>query len=172
VPGYWEFDIRIYSVSRHPEPGRDHHRRCRGVRHVQLEETAWLDCRLPCYDGPDQRDRVLFPRGHLLPSHVVGIISLVVLALAILALYLYHLAGSRRWVYVASSVLALYLNVFVLVVQAFQKVPSLNALAPTQSEPPSIIAQVVVMVALVVLGIVAVRSFHLKPSAPVLRAAT
>ncbi len=77
-----------------------------------------------------------FPRDHLLSSHVVGILSLVVLVVAPLALYVYRLAGSWRWIYVVGAVVALYFNVFVGVVQAFLKVPRLNALAPTQSEPP------------------------------------
>jgi hypothetical protein len=101
-----------------------------------------------------------FPRDHILPSHIVGIISLVVLAIAIFALYARHLVGSWRWIYVASAVLALYLNVFVAVVQAFMKVPFLNALAPKQSEPPFAIAQGIMLVIFVVLGIVAARSFH------------
>jgi len=107
-----------------------------------------------------------FPFDKILPSHIVGIISLVVLAGAILALYALHLAGPWRWIYVVSAVLALYLNVFVGVVQAFQKVPLLASLAPTQSEPPFLIAQAVVLVIFVVLGIAAVRSFH--PPADVL----
>jgi hypothetical protein len=107
-----------------------------------------------------------FPFDKILPSHIVGIISLVVLAIAILALYALHLAGPWRWIYVISAVLALYLNVFVGVVQAFQKVPLLASLAPTQSEPPFLIAQAVVLVIFVVLGIAAVRSFH--PPADVL----
>jgi hypothetical protein len=102
----------------------------------------------------------LFPRDQLLPSHIVGILSLVVLALAILALYVYRLAGSWRWIYVSAAVLALYLNVFVAVVQAFQKVSFLHALAPTQSDPPFLVAQIVVLAAFVALGIAAVRSFH------------
>jgi uncharacterized membrane protein SirB2 len=106
-----------------------------------------------------------FPRAQLLPSHIVGIISLVVLAVALIALYVYHLVRSWRWIYVASAVLALYLNVFVGVVQAFLKVPFLNALAPTQNEPPFLIAQVVVLAIFVVLGIMAVRSFHPKTKA-------
>ena len=109
-----------------------------------------------------------FPRDQILPSHIVGIISLVVLAVAILALYVYRLAGSWRWIYVASAVLALYLNVFVAVVQAFLKVPFLNALAPTQSEPPFAIAQGVVLVIFVVLGIWAVKSFHPESKASTL----
>ena len=101
-----------------------------------------------------------FPFDKILPSHIVGIISLVVLAFAILALYALHLAGPWRWIYVVSAMLALYLNVFVGVVQAFQKVPLLASLAPTQSEPPFLIAQAVVLVIFVGLGIAAVRSFH------------
>src|SRR6202165_4969546 len=107
-----------------------------------------------------------FPRDHILPSHIVGIISLVVLAIAILALYARHLAGPWRWIYVVSAVVALYLNVFVGVVQAFQKLPLLASLAPTQSEPPFLIAQAVVLVIFIVLGIVAVRSFHPPGDAP------
>ena len=102
----------------------------------------------------------LFPFDKLLPSHIVGIISLVVLALAILALYVFRLAGSWRWIYVGGAVLSLYLNVFVAVVQAFLKVPFLTELAPTQKEPPFAIAQGVVLLAFIVLGILAVRWFR------------
>ena len=101
-----------------------------------------------------------FPRDHLLPSHIVGIISLVVLAVAILALYVYHLAGSWRRIYVVSAVLALYLNIFVGVVQAFLKVPFLNALAPAQTEPPFLITQLVVLTLFVVLTVVAAIRFR------------
>src|SRR6478672_7896769 len=65
-----------------------------------------------------------FPFTHLLPSHKVGIISLVVLAIAILARYSFHMAGKWRWIYVVTAMIALYLNVFVLVVQSFEKVPA------------------------------------------------
>jgi hypothetical protein len=108
----------------------------------------------------------IFPRDHILPSHIVGIITLVVLAIAIVAVYVYRLAGSWRWIYVVSAVVSLYLNTFVAVVQAFLKVPFVNALAPTQAESPFAIAQGIVLVLFVVLGIVAVRSFH--PRAPAL----
>jgi hypothetical protein len=104
-----------------------------------------------------------FPRDHILPSHIVGIISLVVLGITIFALYFRHLAGTWRWIYVVGSVVALYLNVFVAVAQAFQKVPALNALAPTPADPPFIVAQVVVMGVFVVLGVVVVRLFHPLP---------
>jgi hypothetical protein len=102
----------------------------------------------------------LFPRDQVLPSHIVGGISLVVLVVAILALYAYRLAGVWRWIYVTGALLALYLNVFVAVVQSFLKLAFLNALAPTQSEPPFLVAQLAVVVTFVALGVVAVRSFH------------
>ena len=87
--------------------------------------------------------------------HVVGIISLAVLALAVFALYFRRLTGPWRWIYVASSVLALYLNSFVGVVQAFQKLPIFRQLAPTGAEPPFVIAQALVMATFIALGIVA-----------------
>ena len=101
-----------------------------------------------------------FPFTHLLPSHKVGIISLVVLAIAILARYSFHMTGKWRWIYVVTAMIALYLNVFVLVVQSFEKVPSLKAMAPTQSEPPFLVAQLVVLALFIVLTIFAVKKFH------------
>jgi hypothetical protein len=73
------------------------------------------------------------------PARAVGVISLVLLALAVAALYVFRLAGAWRWVYVGSAIAALYLNVFVGVAQAFQKLPFLQPLAPTQSEPPFLV---------------------------------
>ena len=102
----------------------------------------------------------LFHSASFGPPHVIGVISLVVLAIAILALYAYRLAGAWRWIYIVGAVLALYLNVFVGVVQAFQKLPALTALAPTQSEPPFLVAQLLVLVVFALLGIVAVKRFH------------
>ncbi len=101
-----------------------------------------------------------FPVDHFLPSHAVGILSLVVLAVAILARYALRLAGAWRRIYVVGAVIALYLNVFVAVVQAFQKVPALKAMAPTQSEPPFLVAQLAVMALCVALGIVAAKRFR------------
>jgi hypothetical protein len=98
-----------------------------------------------------------FPADHLLPSHIVGAISLVVLAVAIYARYARHLAGRWRAAYAIAAVAALYFNCFVLVVQAFLKVPALNALAPTQSEPPFAMAQLAVLVLFIVTGTLAVR---------------
>ena len=104
-----------------------------------------------------------FPFDHLLPSHKVGIVSLLVLAVAILARYPLHLAGAWRRVYVICAAVALYLNVFVGVVQAFLKVPVLKAMAPKQTEPPFVVAQGVVLALFVVLGIVAAIRFRGEP---------
>ena len=101
-----------------------------------------------------------FPRDQLLPSHIVGILSLAVLAIALLALYRYRLEGSWRWIYVVAALLALWFNVFVGVVQAFQKIPFLNKLAPTQSDPPFIVVQLAVLIAFIALGFAALRLFH------------
>ena len=96
-----------------------------------------------------------FPFHGLTPALVVGIISLVVLAVAIYARYPRHLTGVWRKIYVVGAVVALYLNVFVLIVQSFLKVPALKALAPTQSEPPFKLTQLAVLMLFVVLGIIA-----------------
>jgi hypothetical protein len=100
------------------------------------------------------------------PPHVVGVISLVILALALVALYGYRLTGAWRWIYVASALAAFYLNVFVAVVQAFQKLPFLNALAPKGSEPPFAITQLVVVAGFIALGVIAARRFHPGEPAP------
>jgi hypothetical protein len=101
-----------------------------------------------------------FPFDHFLPSHAVGAISLVFLAMALFAIYVEHLAGTWRWIYVVSAIIALWFNVFVLIVQSFMKIPALKALAPTQSEPPFQIAQGAALVLFVVLAILAVRKFR------------
>lgn len=101
-----------------------------------------------------------FPSATIMPSHIVGGISLVALALAIAAITVFRLRGGWRWIYVVTAVLSLYLNVFVGVVQAFRKLSFLQPLAPTQSEPPFLIAQIVVLVIFIVLGVIAVRRFH------------
>jgi hypothetical protein len=102
-----------------------------------------------------------FPFEHLSPAHKVGIISLVVLGAAIAARYLFHLAGKWRTVYVVGAVTALYLNVFVLIVQGFMKVPALKALAPTQKAPPFLVTQLVVLVIFLGIGILATKKFHI-----------
>lgn len=101
-----------------------------------------------------------FPFTGILPSHVVGAVALGILAVALAARYTFHLARAWRWIYAAGAVASLYLLVFVAVAQAFGKVPALHALAPTQSEPPFAIAQGVVLIVFVLLGIGAARAFQ------------
>jgi hypothetical protein len=96
----------------------------------------------------------------LLPSHILAILSLIDLAIAIPALYVFHLAGAWRKTYVITSGIALYFNCFVLVVQGFEKVPALHALAPTQKEPPFAIAQLLLMVVFIALTTFAVKGFR------------
>jgi hypothetical protein len=101
---------------------------------------------------------VLF--GLLSSKALGGWTALILLAIAVLAIYAFHLAGAWRWIYVVTATAALYLDAFVAVIQAFGKVPFLQALAPNQTEPPFLIAQVVVLAFFVVLGVLAVRKFH------------
>ena len=109
-----------------------------------------------------------FPFGAFGASHIVGVISLMLLAAAISAKYSFQLAGAWRWIYVIGAVTALYLNVFVGIVQAFRKWPFLISLAPTQSEPPFIAAQSLVLAAFVALGVVSARRFHPETKAAAL----
>ena len=104
-----------------------------------------------------------FPVDHFMPSHAVGIVSLLVLGIAIVARYRRHLVGSWRSIYVVSAMIALYLNVFVLIVQSFAKVPALKALAPTQSEPPFKLTQLVVLALFVLLTSVSAVCFRVEP---------
>lgn len=101
-----------------------------------------------------------FPNEHITPGIVVGILSLIALAVAVLARYRSHLRGASRATYVITAALALYFNVFVLVVQSFEKVPALKALAPTQKEAPFRIAQTLVLILFVVATVLAVKRFH------------
>jgi hypothetical protein len=98
----------------------------------------------------------------LLPSHIIGILSLVLLAVACIALYVMNLAGPWRWIYVVTALVSLYLNVFVLVIQSFLKVPVLHALAPSvpPAEPPFAVAQGIVLVFFVIMIIGAWRRFR------------
>jgi hypothetical protein len=106
----------------------------------------------------------LFPFKHLLPSHIVGGLSLLVLAVAIVARYPRHLDGGWRRAYVVCAMVALYLNCFVLVVQCFLKVPALHALAPNGNEPPFLIAQLALLAVFALLTTVAARRFPCLPS--------
>ena len=105
----------------------------------------------------------LFPVHKLMPSHILGALSLIALALAIYARYRRDMNARWRSVYVATAILAQYFNLFVLVVQSFLKIPSLKVLAPTQSEPPFAIAQGLVLVVFVALGILALKRFRIEP---------
>jgi len=101
-----------------------------------------------------------FPFHGFTPALGVGIVSMLLLIVAIVARYPGHLLGAWRWIYVITVMLSLYLNVFVLIVQAFQKIPALKALAPTQSEPPFLFTQLVTLIIFIVLSIVAAIKFR------------
>ena len=104
-----------------------------------------------------------FPFHRFTPAIGVGIISLIVLTIAISARYSRHLARHWRWIYVVTAMIALYLNVFVLIVQSFEKIPGLPVLAPTQTESPFKLTQLVVLTLFVVLAIAAAIRFRLEP---------
>lgn len=101
------------------------------------------------------------------PPRAVGALSLVLLAAAAIAYYVFHLAGVWRVVYLGGAIASLFLNVFVLIAQAFMKLPALKALAPTQSEPPFLATEIVALVVFVLLGVLAL--FKFRPTAPGLR---
>ena len=105
-----------------------------------------------------------FPFHGFTPAIGLGIISLPFLALTIFARYSKHLTGAWRWIYVIGAVICLYFNLFVLVVQLFEKVPALHAMAPTQTESPFKLTQVCVLVVSAVLALIAVIRFHPEPS--------
>jgi hypothetical protein len=107
----------------------------------------------------------LFPVHQFMPSHGVGILSLIVLAIAILARYRYQLAGGWRRTYVITALIALYLNFFVLVAQLFMKVPALHALAPNGAEPPFQIAQGALLLLFIAMTIRAAMRFSAEPTA-------
>jgi hypothetical protein len=102
----------------------------------------------------------LFPFTQLLPSHVIGGVALLVLAVTIPARYRFGLRGAWRWIYAGGAVTSLYLLVFVLIAQLFTKIPALTAAAPTLSEPPFAVTQAVALVVFALLGLLAVRRFH------------
>jgi len=130
------------------------------VRDADWRKTRRLDSAFSDHHSIDERDWFSFSVHGLLPSHVFGIISLLVLPVALYARYSRQLAGGWRRTYVITAMIALYLNVFVLIAQLFMKVPALKAMAPTQSEPPFKRTQLVVLVVFVVLTIATARKFR------------
>jgi hypothetical protein len=102
----------------------------------------------------------ILPAHKLLPSHIIGVLSLIALAVALVARYPKQMAGGWRRGYVISASISLYFNVFVLIAQAFMKAPALHAMAPTGSEPPFLVAQATVMVVFILLTVVAVKKFR------------
>jgi hypothetical protein len=107
----------------------------------------------------------LFPFHGMTPGIVVGILSCVVLIPAFLARYAFAMRGAWRAVYVVTATMALWFNVFVLIVQLFEKTPALHVLAPTGTEPPFKIAQSIALFVFAMLGIFAAKKFHPKPAA-------
>jgi hypothetical protein len=107
----------------------------------------------------------MFPISGITPGLVLGAISSVLLMIALFALYIRHLTQAWRWIYTVTAIAALYLNVFVSIVQSFEKIPLLHALAPTQAEPPFLITQGIALGVIIVLGAFAVARF--RPGMPV-----
>jgi hypothetical protein len=134
-------------------------RRMPGMTALFLITTVLTSLTGFLFPTPADAPRVI---GSFDPAKIIGLISLIVLALAIIGLYTYRLAGAWRGTYVVCSIIALYFNCFVLVVQTFQKVPFFQALAPTQKEPPFGVAQAALLILFIGLGIAAFRRF--KPA--------
>lgn len=107
-----------------------------------------------------------FPSPHLVASHYVGIISLAILPFVLVARYWKHFAGPWRGVYVVGTVLVLYLNFFVLLVQLFRRIPALLVSAPKQNEPPFVITQLLVLALFAWLGTAAFRRFRPEAVVP------
>lgn len=101
-----------------------------------------------------------FPNEHITPGIIIGIISCALLAFAVLGRYVFHLNGIWRSIYVITAMLSLYFNIFVLIVQLFEKVPSLHALAPHGKEPPFAVAQLTVLIVFLLLTFLSVRKFR------------
>ncbi len=105
-----------------------------------------------------------FPFNGITPALILGVVSIVPLTLAFVARYRYRLAGTWRSTYVVTVITVLYFNCFVLVVQSFRHVPSLNVFAPTQTEPPFKIAQLVTLLLFIVIGIISFKKYRPKIS--------
>lgn len=108
----------------------------------------------------------LLPVHKFLPSHAVGVLSIIVLGLALLVQYGFHLSGIWRRVFVVASTIALYFNSFVTIIQCFKHIPALHALAPTQSETPFLITQLILLLLFIALGVTATRRFRALATSP------
>lgn len=108
----------------------------------------------------------LFPFTKILPSHIISALSLVLLAIACIALYGMKLSGAWRWIYALTALVSLYFNVFVLIIQSFLKIPVLHALAPSvpPSEPPFAAVQGIVLLFFVIVIVGAIRRFRPMPT--------
>lgn len=111
-----------------------------------------------------------FPFEHLTPGIILGVLSMIVLVIAIPARYSFRMAGKWRAIYVVTAVVALYFNCFVLIAQSFMKVPALHALAPKGNEPPFAIAEGILLLLFIVAGVLAVKKFHPDSALNVARA--
>jgi hypothetical protein len=114
--------------------------------------------------GGDHLTGFFFPFRGLTPAFKPGIISSIVLVITIIARYAKHLTGTWRWIYAIGAVISLYFNVFVAIVQSFEKIPALHAMAPTQTEQPFKLTQLVILALFVILGIAGVIRFHPEPA--------
>lgn len=113
-----------------------------------------------------------FPIAHITPGFILGILSLIVLAIAIPARYSFHMAGKWRSIYVVTAVIALYFNCFALIVQSFLKIPALHALVPKGNEPPFAISEGILLMLFIVAGVLAVKKFHPADATGLSRAAS
>lgn len=104
-----------------------------------------------------------FPFHKITPGIIIGVLSIIALAIAIYSRYVRRLSGPWRWTYVVNAQIALYFNVFILIVQAFEKTPALKALAPTQTEPPFVIAESIALLFFMVVSTLAVIKFRVEP---------
>ena len=107
-----------------------------------------------------------FPFKAVTPGIVIGVLSMIVLAIAVAARYGLHMEGAARWIYIVTASIALYFNVFVFVVQSFEKVSVLHALAPTQKDPPFTVAQLIVLAIFIAVTTMAVKRFHVGAEVP------
>jgi uncharacterized membrane protein SirB2 len=131
---------------------------CGGRRQPILDAVLLLSSALVCLTGFPLASPPGTPTPD--PARILGVMELVIVAIAALALYVGHLARVWRGIYIVAIVLAVYFNVFVAVTQAFLKIGFLHAFAPTGKEPPFLIAQLVTLALFVVIGVTAFKRYR------------